>query len=156
MIYLATDHRGYQLKEKIKTWLTDWGYAYEDLGAHSYNEQDDYPDFVHVAAQKVSENPENRAIILGGSGQGEAMAANRHKGVRAMVFYGGSPELITASRIHNDANVLSLGAAPGMTIAQMVAMDDVVAQEAVKTFLDTKFSAENRHVRRITKIDQSE
>jgi ribose 5-phosphate isomerase B len=154
MIYIASDHRGYQLKEKIKTWLTEWGYEFEDMGAHSYDEQDDYPDYIHVAALKVAENPdENRGIILGGSGQGEAIAANRHKGVRALVYYGGSEELITASRVHNDANVLSLGAAPGMTMAEMTAMDDVVAQTAVKTFLETKFPRDERHMRRINKID---
>src|SRR3989338_1704951 len=91
MIYLATDHRGYELKEKIKTWLIEWGFEFEDMGAYKYDENDDYPDFMHKAAEAVANDPErSRGIILGGSGQGEAMVANRHKGARAAVFYGPS------------------------------------------------------------------
>src|SRR3990167_8808632 len=89
MIYLAADHRGFELKEKIKEWLKEWGYEYEDMGAFEYNADDDYPDFISKAAEKVSQDSDNsRAIIMGGSGQGEAMVANRYKGVRAAVFYG--------------------------------------------------------------------
>lgn len=145
MIYLATDHRGFQLKEKTKTWLSEWGYQYEDMGAFEYNPDDDYPDFVQKAAEKVSENPEqDKAIILGGSGQGEAMAANRYKGVRAAVFYGGPEEMIKISREHNNANILSLGAD---------FLDDDIAKRAIKLWLDTPFSGEERHIRRINKID---
>jgi len=145
MIYLATDHRGFALKEKIKTWFAEWGYEYEDLGANSYNEQDDYPDFIHAAARKVSEKPtENKAIILGGSGQGEAMAANRHPGVRAAVYYGGPQDVIVLSREHNDANVFSIG-------ASFVTEEDI--KHVLKVWLITPFSHDERHVRRINKID---
>src|SRR3989344_9565448 len=91
MIFLGSDHRGFELKEKIKKWLSDWGHQYEDMGAFEYNQDDDYTDFVSKVAQKVSEDPENnRGIVLGMSGQGEAMLANKFKGARAAVFYGAS------------------------------------------------------------------
>ena len=145
MIYLATDHRGFELKEKIKQWLSEWGYEYEDMGAFEYNKDDDYPDFIKKAAQKVSENPEqDKAIILGGSGQGEAMVVNRHKGVRAAVYYGGPDEIIKMSREHNNANVLSLGAS---------FLNEEAAKNAIKLWLETPFSGEERHIRRINKIE---
>src|SRR3989344_7089602 len=139
MIYLATDHRGFGLKEKIKEWLAEWGYPYEDMGAFEYNKEDDYPDFVRLAAQKVSENPaNNKAIILGGSGQGEAMVANRCQGVRAAVYYSDSDEIIKMSREHNNANVLSLGAS---------FLNDEAAKKAIRLWLETPFSGEERHIR---------
>lgn len=155
MIYLATDHRGFQLKEKIKEWLKEWGYQYEDLGAFEYNPDDDYPDFIKKAAEKVSDDPENsKAIILGGSGQGEAMVANRYKGVRAAVYYSpayakasagkDSEEMIKMSREHNDANVLALGAS---------FINEDTAKKAIELWLETPFSGEERHNRRIKKID---
>ncbi len=145
MIYLATDHRGFELKEKIKQWLTEWGYQYEDMGAFEYNETDDYPDFVKKAAEKVSADPENsKAIILGGSGQGEAMTANRYKGVRATVYYGGNAEwVIKMTREHNDANILSLG---------ISFLTDEEAKKSIKLWLDTSFSGDERHKRRLAKF----
>ena len=155
MIYLATDHRGFELKEKIKTWLAQWGYAFEDLGASAYDADDDYPDFVGPAAQAVAQSPsEHKAIILGGTGQGEAMTANRHKSVRAVVFYGEPVEIVRLGRLHNNANVLSLGAAPGNTIAEGKPMSDELAQQAIKLFLETEFVPEARHERRILKLDR--
>src|SRR3989338_88673 len=110
-IYLGADHAGFALKEKLKEWLKEWGYDFEDKGAYSLEMEDDYNDFVVPVAQNVAENPrDRRGIVLGGSGQGEAMAANRFKGVRAAVYYGGLEEILRFSREHNDANVLSLGA----------------------------------------------
>jgi len=145
MIYLAADHRGFELKEKIKKWLSDWGYEFQDMGAFEYDKDDDYPDFISKAAEKVSQDPENsKAIILGGSGQGEAMVANRYKGVRAAVYYSDSEEMIKMSREHNNANVLSLGAS---------FLDEETAKKAIKLWLETPFSGEERHVRRINKID---
>ncbi len=147
MIYLASDHRGFELKAKIAQWLVQWGYQVEDVGAHEYNPQDDYPDFIMRAARKVAENPaENKAIVLGMSGQGEAMAANRFKGVRAAVFYGGPAELIKLSREHNDANVLALGAG---------FLDDNTAREMIRLWLETPFTDQERHIRRIEKIDSA-
>ncbi|HDO23857.1 MAG TPA: RpiB/LacA/LacB family sugar-phosphate isomerase [bacterium] len=174
MIYLASDHAGFELKEKLKTFLGGLGYEVEDLGPFSYDEKDDYPDFVLPLARKVAESAAAdsanfaRGIVIGGSGQGEAMAANRIKGVRAAVYYGPSGEtpgfkgksaaaddgskpgvgegerIIKLSREHNDANVLSLGAR---------FLDEDEAKDAVKLWLKTPFSGEERHRRRISKLD---
>ena len=146
MIYLASDHRGFELKNHIKDWLAEWGYEFEDCGPHNLDPQDDYPDFVHVAAQKVADEPGlHKAIVLGMSGQGEAMVANRYKGVRAGVYYGGPRPNFLLTREHNDANVLSLAAA-------FITVED--ARLTVKKWLETRFSGDERHVRRIRKIDQ--
>ncbi|TSC91822.1 MAG: ribose 5-phosphate isomerase B [Parcubacteria group bacterium Licking1014_17] len=148
MIYLASDHRGFELKKKISVWLKEWGYQSEDMGPFAYDAEDDYPDFVLKAAEKISADPENsKGIVLGHSGQGEALVANKYKGIRAIVYYGGPEELITLSREHNNANVLSLGAS---------FLDDETAKKAVKTWLETKFAGEERHVRRIAKIAKIE
>lgn len=162
MIYLAADHKGFKLKEKIREWLTEGGYQYEDMGAFKYEESDDYPDFISKAAEKVSQDPENsRAIILGYSGQGEAMVANRFKSVRAAVFYGPPfnlsrigflgnltwkgvyEKIIKLSREHNNANILSLGT---------MFLKDSTAQKVIKLWLATPFSNEERHRRRINKF----
>ncbi len=144
MIYLATDHRGYELKEKIKQWLDEWKLEYVDCGALAYDPEDDYTDFVAIAATKIAQDPiQNRGIILGATGQGEAMVANRRRGVRAAVYYGGPKEIITMSREHNAANVLSIG-------ASFVGED---IKEMLKLWLDAKFSEEERHIRRISKMD---
>ena len=144
-IYLGTDHAGFALKEKLKQWLGEWGHEVEDLGAYELNEQDDYPDFIASVAKAVAKDPENRrGIVLGGSGQGEAMVANRFRGVRATVYYGGSMDILRLSREHNDANILSLGAR---------FLKDDEAKEAVKLWLGTSFSGEERHERRIAKLD---
>jgi ribose 5-phosphate isomerase B len=145
MIYLASDHRGFELKERIKEWLAEWSHPFEDCGPSRYDENDDYPDFVSVAARNVAQSPgEHRAIVLGATGQGEAMVANRHRGVRAAVYYGGNDDILTLSREHNDANVLSLG-------ASFLSPDE--AKAAIQRWLTTPFSDEERHVRRIGKMD---
>jgi ribose 5-phosphate isomerase B len=143
MIYLATDHRGFELKEKIKAWLTEWGVEFIDCGATSFNPEDDYPDFVSIAAAKVAADPvNNRAIILGGNGQGEAMVANRRQGVRAAVIYAANDEVVKMTREHNASNILSLGAS---------FITDDEAKHAIKLWLDTPFSEAPRHVRRLAK-----
>ena len=109
IIHLATDHAGLDLKNSIKTYLLNKGFEVKDHGAHEYDPQDDYPDFIFPCAKAVAKNIDSRGIILGGSGQGEAMAANRIKGIRAVVFYNGPKEIIKLSREHNNANILSLG-----------------------------------------------
>lgn len=144
-IFLGTDHAGYELKEELKKYLKDLGYAVEDKGAFELNNQDDYPDFIFPVARAVARDPESRGIILGGSGQGEAMAANRVLGVRAAVYYGGEEEVVKLSRAHNNANILSLG-------ARFIGLEE--AKKAVKTWLDTPFSDEERHQRRIDKLDK--
>jgi ribose 5-phosphate isomerase B len=144
-IFLGCDHAGFEMKEKLKTYLTELGYQAEDIGAFSYDEQDDYPDFISPVAQAVARDPENnRGIALGGSGQGEAMVANRVKGVRAAVLYYYNENIIRLSREHNNANVLSLGAR---------FLDDEEAKRAIKLWLETPFPGDERHARRIKKID---
>ena len=144
MIFLGADHRGYNLKEKIKGWLSEWGYEHEDMGAFEYDKDDDYPDFISKVAEKVSEDADNsKGIVLGGSGQGEAMVANRYPNVRAAVYYGGNEEIIKLSREHNNANILSLGVS---------FVDDKTTEKAVRLWLETPFSGEERHKRRIEKF----
>lgn len=121
------------------------GHEVVDCGAFEYDEGDDYPGFIQSAVAYLLESEDGaRAIVLGGSGQGEAMVANRFPGVRAAVFYGGPEEILTLSREHNDANVLSLG-------ARFLNEDE--AKGAVRVWLEAQFSSEDRHVRRIKDID---
>jgi len=146
-IYIGSDHAGFELKQKLVLFLKELGHEVEDFGAHELDENDDYPDFVAPVARAVSEDVDAKGIVLGGSGQGEAIAANRVNGVRAVVYYGGNEDIVKLSREHNDANVLSLG-------ARFLSEDE--AKEAVKLWLETPFSGEERHRRRIEKIDKSE
>src|SRR3989338_2587026 len=142
MIYLAADHAGFELKETIKAHLMQQGYEVEDMGAHSLDPADDYPDFVIPAAKMVAQDPDNaRAIVIGGSGQGEDNAADKVQGVRSVVYYGGPLEIVELSRKHNNANVLALG---GRFLASQQAM------EAVDLWLTTPFEG-GRHERRIKK-----
>jgi len=145
-IYFATDHAGFALKETVMSYVRDeLGYDVEDCGALTHDEYDDYPRYMKDAAEKVAAHPEDtKAVIFGGSGTGEAIVANRTEGVRAAVYYGGNTEMLTLSREHNDANVLSLG-------ARFLSEDE--AKEAVTLWLQTPFSEEERHVRRIKQID---
>lgn len=145
-IFFATDHAGFELKESIVPFVRkEFEYSVTDCGAYKYDESDDYPDPIFSAACAVAKSPQTRrAIILGGSGQGEAMAANRLARVRAAVYYGGSLDIVRLSREHNNANVLSLGAR---------FIDEEEAKEAIRTWLTTPFSEESRHVRRIQKLD---
>lgn len=147
MIYLACDHAGFELKEKVKEFLQKGGYQVKDFGAFDFDKNDDYPDFISQAAQVVSKDPQNKAIIFGGSGQGEAIVANKFKNVRAVVFYGQREEIIKLSREHNDANVLSLG-------ARFLSEEEALG--AIKSWLETPFTNEERHVRRINKIKEIE
>ena len=148
-IYIASDHAGFELKATLAADLAMLGYEIEDLGAHEISPDDDYPDFILPCAERVAE--ENQpgiparvfGILLGGSGQGEAMAANRVPGARAAAFYGGPLELVRKTREHNDANILSLG-------ARFVSAAE--AAEAVKVFLGTPFSDAPRHIRRLAKF----
>lgn len=110
-IHLATDHAGFKHKEAVQQWLSSEGYIVVDHGAFTFDPLDDFTDFIAQAAEAVHKDPENnKAIIFGGSGQGEAMMANRFPAIRAAVFYGGVVEIPVLSRQHNDANVLSIGA----------------------------------------------
>ena len=143
-IHLATDHAGLELKEKVKLYLSDLDYEVIDHGAYKYDALDDYPDFIFPCAIAVSNDPESKGIILGGSGQGEAMAANRVKGVRAAVFYNGPDEIVKLSRQHNNANILSLG-------ARFMSTEEMY--KVIEVWLSTKFEF-GRHKRRIEKLDE--
>ena len=143
-IFIASDHAGFALKGVLIPYLEELGHTVVDCGASSLDESDDYPDFIQKAAQGVAAGHAERAIVLGGSGQGEAMAGNRFLGVRAAVYYGGPLDIVRLAREHNDANVLSLGAR---------FLDEGEAKEAVALFLATPFSDDERHARRIHKID---
>ena len=143
-IHLATDHAGLELKEKVKLYLSDLDYEVIDHGAYKYDALDDYPDFIFPCANAVSNDPESKGIILGGSGQGEAMAANRVKGIRAAVFYNGPDEIIKLSRQHNNANILSLG-------ARFMSTEEMY--KVIEVWLSTKFES-GRHQRRIEKLDE--
>ena len=141
-IVLATDHAGFKLKEHVKRFLTEKGYDIKDFGALEYDGLDDYPDFILPAAKYISEH-KLIGIIFGGSGQGEAMAANRIKGIRAAVFYNGPNEIVELSRLHNNANILSIG-------ARFVSSQEV--EKVIELWLSTDFE-EGRHEKRINKLD---
>ena len=154
-IFLASDHAGFALKESLKTYLGGLGYEIEDMGAHALDEKDDYPDFVRPCAEAVmrcekdspstgSGQSQCRGIVIGGSGQGEAIVANRTRGIRAAVRYSYNEEIIRLSREHNDANILSLGAR---------FLTEEEAKKAVALWLNVPSATEERHLRRINKID---
>lgn len=157
MIYIGSDHAGYKLKEKLKIYIVEkLGYEVDDKGAFALNNDDDYPDYVKPVAIAVASNDINIGIIIGGSGQGEAMCANKVKGVRAVVYYGGKSfqrdlngnkmGIVAGARLHNNANILSLGARFVSTRS---------AKRAVKKFLETSFSNDERHIRRINKLNSN-
>jgi len=142
-LYITSDHAGFALKEYLVRALQDEAEVI-DMGPHTLEPKDDYPDYVVPCARVVAEDPEARGIVIGGSGQGEAMAANRIRGVRASVFYGGSGDILTLSREHNNANILSLG-------ARFLHEEEALA--AVRVWIGANFSEDERHVRRIAKLD---
>ena len=146
-IFLASDHAGFELKEKIEEFLKSKSYEVENLDPNSFDKDDDYPDFIYPAAKKVSENPGSRGIIFGKSGQGEAVVANKMSGIRTVVFYGGNDEIIKLSREHNDSNILSIGAG---------FVTEVEAKRVIEIWLITDFSGDERHIRRIEKIKKLE
>ena len=143
-IHIATDHAGLDLKNIIRDYLISKGHEVKDHGSHEYDPLDDYPDFIFPCAKAVAADTESRGIILGGSGQGEAMAANRVKGVRAAVYYNGPEEIVKLSRQHNNANILSLG-------ARFMKEDEIY--EVINLWLVEPFGG-GRHQRRIEKLDQ--
>lgn len=142
-IHIATDHAGLDLKNIIRDYLISKGHEITDHGAHEYDALDDYPDYIFPCAKAVASDLESRGIILGGSGQGEAMAANRVKGVRAAVFYNGPVEIVKLSREHNNANILSLG-------ARFMTEDEIY--DVIEMWLYEPFGG-GRHQRRIDKLD---
>lgn len=169
-IIIGSDHAGFAIKEALKPFLEMLGYEVHDCGPAKYDPDDDYPDYISPVAREISKHVGHvgdadavKGIILGASGQGEAMVANKFPNVRAAVYYGYGLEqgkhdhkkeeiqaltamrIIELSRLHNDANVLSLGAK---------FMDENEAKAAVKLWLETPFSGEARHKRRIEEMEK--
>lgn len=163
-VFIASDHAGFALKNALIEHIRTLGYEVEDMGAFAQDSDDDYPDFATPLAKRIAEENTRvadsaRGIVIGGSGQGEVMCANRVPGIRAAVFYG--PRRVTTAldieggrsedgfdavrlpRWHNDANILSIG-------ARFVSGGE--ADEAVRIFLETPFSDSPRHARRLSKF----
>ena len=157
-VVFGADHGGFALKEILKPFVQSLGYEIEDCGAFSLDMEDDYPVFVQAAARKVAADPQNvRGIVIGGSGQGEAFAANRIKGVRAAVYYGEpvrkqvdakgkTLDMISSTREHNDTNILSLA---GRFLTENEAKD------AVKRWLAALYDGAERHERRHRILDDN-
>lgn len=140
-IHIAADHAGFELKSALVEHLTAGGHDVTDHGAHEYDAQDDYPAFCFAAGEAVVAEPGSLGIVLGGSGNGEQIAANKVRGVRAALAW--DIDTATLARTHNDANVLSLG-------ARKHSVDEAVAM--VEAFLAEPFSGEERHQRRIDQL----
>lgn len=160
-IALATDHAGFAQLQEIHKWLASHGHECHNFGPQQLSPEDDYTDFIFPAAKAVAAGSFERGIILGGSGQGEAIAANRVNGVRCAVFYGPAVarkvidaeghtthdpySIVRLSRQHNDANILSIA-------ARFVGLEDM--KHVIKLWLETEFSGEERHQRRNRKLDE--
>lgn len=144
-VYLGSDHAGYDLKQHLVQWLKDAGHEPVDCGPHLYDAEDDYPPFCLRAAERTAADPEALGVVIGGSGNGEAIAANKVKGVRAALAW--SEETATLGREHNDANVLSVG-------ARMHTQEQ--ATRFVELFLSTPYSGAERHSRRIEMLTEYE
>lgn len=157
-IYIASDHAGYEMKNQLKLYLSNLGHEINDLGANKYDENDDYPDYAKSLSDSVIKS-DGLGILICGTGEGEIMAANRNFGIRCALFYGealpktqidikGSEstdtyEIVKLSRSHNNANVLAL-ASRFIDIEQ--------AKKATELFIETPFSNEERHIRRLSKF----
>jgi ribose 5-phosphate isomerase B len=159
-IALASDHAGFAYLEELELFLKSLGHEAKNYGPQKLNPEDDYPDYIVPAARAVGAGDCDKGLVLGGSGQGESIAANKIKGVRCAVFYGPAVarkvvdadgrtshdplEIVRLSRWHNDANMLSIA-------ARFVALDDT--KQVIKVWLETEFSDEARHRRRNEKLN---
>ncbi|MFH8463624.1 ribose-5-phosphate isomerase [Streptomyces sp. NPDC017991] len=144
-VYLGSDHAGFELKNHLVEWLKSAGHEPVDCGPLIYDAQDDYPPFCLRAAERAAADPEGLGIVIGGSGNGEQIAANKVAGVRAALAW--SVETAALGRQHNDANVVAVG-------ARMHSEEE--ATKFVETFLSTPFSGDERHVRRIDMLSAYE
>jgi ribose 5-phosphate isomerase B len=140
-VYLGSDHAGFELKTRLIEWLAGAGHEPVDCGPGTYAQDDDYPPYVMSAAHAVISDPGSVGIVIGGSGNGEQIAVNKIPGVRAAVAW--TDETAELARLHNDANVLSLG-------ARMYSVEDAIGFTQI--FLSTAFSGEARHARRLAEI----
>jgi ribose 5-phosphate isomerase B len=160
-IALASDHAGFEQLKELQVYLESLGYTCQNYGPKKLDPADDYPDFIVPAAKAVTSGQSKYGVVLGGSGQGEAMAANRIKGVRCAVYYGPAVarrpvdaeghtnrdphEIIRLERQHNNANMLSLA-------TRFVSLEEM--KQVIKLWLETAFSNDERHTRRIKKLDE--
>lgn len=144
MIYLGSDHAGLALKDEIQKYLKEQNQKVVDLGVFAAEPPADYPDIAHEVAEKVRENDGARGILICGTGVGMCMAANKTSGIRAAVCE--SEKTVEMSRRHNDANVLCMGGR---------VLEPQLAKKLVDIFLKTPFEEEERHVRRVKKIEKN-
>jgi ribose 5-phosphate isomerase B len=144
-VHIGGDHAAYELQRALVAWLGEQGHDVVDHGAKEYDDLDDYPVFVLRAAEGVAAEPDSLGVVLGGSGNGEQMAANKVKGVRAALCY--NAELAQLARQHNNAQIISIG-------GRFSTVDE--AKEMVQVFLATPFSGAERHQRRIDMVDDYE
>jgi len=144
-VYLGSDHAGYELKVHLASHLPAQGYELLDMGAPAFDPEDDYPIYCLRVGTKVVADPGSLGIVIGGSGNGEQIAANKLPGVRAALAW--NTEVARLAREHNDANVVAIG-------GRMHTLDEATA--IVATFLSTRFSGAERHQRRIDQIAQYE
>lgn len=145
-VYIASDHAGFELKEHLLTYFKDsLQYEFIDTGPYSYDEQDDYPQTLASLCQKCSTEEKAFGVVIGGSGTGEAIVANKYPHMRCALWYGGDMDIIELSRSHNNANVLSLG-------ARFISAEE--AYQAITLFLETPFSDEERHQRRVEQVNR--
>ncbi len=144
-VYLGSDHAGFELKSALIDWLRQAGHEAVDCGPASYHDGDDYPPYVMRAASSAMADPGSLGIVIGGSGNGEQIAANKVAGVRAALAW--SEETARLARLHNNANVLSLG-------ARMHPVADAI--DFARVFLETAYSGEPRHSRRLQMITDYE
>jgi len=145
-IFISGDHAGFELKQKIKSWLAGKGFEIKDFGPLTYDKNDDYPDFVIPMAKAMikNKNKDSRGIIIAGSGEGESIAVNKFRGIRAAIYHGKNLNIVKTTREHNDSNVLSLG-------SRFVKFEEM--KKAIDLFLKTKFAG-GRHKRRLEKIEK--
>ncbi|MGN7249097.1 ribose-5-phosphate isomerase [Janibacter anophelis] len=144
-VHIGGDHAAFELHQELLTFLADEGHEVVDHGPFAYDAVDDYPVFVIRAAQAVAADPGSRGIVLGGSGNGEQMAANKVEGIRAALCY--NAELAQLAREHNDAQIISMG-------GRMQPVEE--SKEMVRVFLATEFTGEERHQRRIDMVSAFE
>lgn len=145
MIFIGADHRGFELKERLKKRLLDEGFELTDLGNDHLDETDDYVDYAHKVAVATQNDAKNRGILLCGSGAGVDMVANKIDGIRSALVE--DRQRAVQAREHEDANVISLPAD---------ILDEENSYEIIKAFLETKFSGDPRHVRRLEKMEEIE
>ena len=144
-VYLGSDHAGYELKVHLVGELSRRGYETVDVGPHAYDPEDDYPAYCFATATQVVADPGSLGVVIGGSGNGEQIAANKVPGVRAALAW--NEETAQLARLHNDANVVAIG-------ARQHSLEDATA--LVERFLTTEFSGNERHARRIAQITEYE